>query len=66
MEACLKKGGYGLLAIKSRSIDVTKRPRDVYQEQRYILSEAGYEIVEMVNPEPFERDHVMALVKKKH
>lgn len=66
MEACLKKGGYGLMAVKSRSIDVTKRPRDVYQEQRTILYEAGYEVVEMVNLEPFERDHVMVLVRKKH
>jgi len=33
----LKKGGFGLLAVKARSVDISKKPRQVYQEIRNIL-----------------------------
>src|SRR3989344_4744985 len=33
----LKKGGYGLLAVKARSIDVRRRPKDIFEEIRQHL-----------------------------
>ena len=66
MDAFLKPRGYGLLAVKSRSIDVAKKPREVYNEQKDMLVTAGYEVIEMIDLQPHERDHMMIVVRKKH
>ncbi|AEF96744.1 fibrillarin-like rRNA/tRNA 2'-O-methyltransferase [Methanotorris igneus] len=55
----LKKGGYGMISIKARSIDVTKDPKEIFKEQKEILENGGFKIVDKVNIEPFEKDHVM-------
>jgi len=55
----LKEGGYGIIAIKARSIDVVKDPREIFREQREILTEGGFEIVDEVDIEPYEKDHVL-------
>ncbi len=60
----LKKGGFGLLAIKSRSIDMARKPRQVYQEVRALL-EKNITIVDYKILDPFEKDHCMFIVKKK-
>ena len=60
----LKKGGFGLLAVKSRSIDMAKKPRQVYQEVRTLL-EKNITIVDYKILDPFEKDHCMFVVKKK-
>lgn len=59
----LKKGGYGLLAVKARSIDVKKKPSVVFQEVRKQL-EAQTTVIDFRNLEPFEKDHCMIIVKK--
>jgi fibrillarin-like pre-rRNA processing protein len=63
IEMYLKIGGYGLLALKARSIDVTKRPRQIFEQVRRELSEK-FQIVEEVVLEPFEKDHCMFVVRK--
>jgi len=55
----LKEGGYGIIAIKARSIDVVKDPKEIFKEQEEILTEGGFKIVEVVDIEPFEKDHVL-------
>ena len=55
----LKKGGYGMISIKARSIDVTKDPKEIFKEQKEILENGGFKIVDEVNIEPFEKDHIM-------
>ncbi|ACX72756.1 fibrillarin [Methanocaldococcus vulcanius M7] len=55
----LKKGGYGMIAIKARSIDVAKNPKEIFKEQKEILEKGGFEIVDEVDIEPFEKDHIM-------
>jgi fibrillarin-like pre-rRNA processing protein len=60
----LKPGGFGMIAIKARSIDVTKNPRIVYKEQRQIL-EKFFNVVDFVTLEPFERDHGFFVLKMK-
>ena len=57
----LKKGGWMMLTVKSRSIDVREEPRDVYAEQAKIIQEAGYRVHEVVELDPFEKDHAMVL-----
>jgi len=60
----LKKDGFGILAVKSRSIDITKRPKQVYQEIRRKL-EKEITIVDYKILDPFERDHCVFVCKKK-
>jgi fibrillarin-like pre-rRNA processing protein len=52
----LKPGGSLMMAIKSRSVDVTVSPSRVYEGQLKVLSEA-FNIVEVLELDPFEKDH---------
>jgi len=60
----LKKGGYALLAIKSQSIDISKKPREIYQTVKQKLINAGFTILDMVELDPFERFHAFILARK--
>ncbi|MEM1695879.1 MAG: fibrillarin-like rRNA/tRNA 2'-O-methyltransferase [Desulfurococcaceae archaeon] len=55
----LMDGGYLLLAIKARSIDVTKEPSEIYRREVNTLKERGFEIVDVVHLEPYDKDHAM-------
>ncbi len=59
----LRKGGYLLLAIKSRSISATKNPSVVYKQQMTILEDEGFENIEAIDLHPLEKDHAMILAK---
>ncbi|MET1101754.1 MAG: fibrillarin-like rRNA/tRNA 2'-O-methyltransferase [Pyrodictiaceae archaeon] len=59
----LKKGGWLLLAIKARSIDVTKEPSEVFKREINTLKDRGFEIIDMVHLEPFDRDHAMVYAR---
>ncbi len=59
----LKKGGYGLLAVKARSIDIKRRSKDIFIEIRNIL-EKEFTVIDYKVLEPFERDHCMIIIKK--
>jgi fibrillarin-like pre-rRNA processing protein len=63
IEMYLKIGGYALVAIKARSIDVTRKPRSLFDEVRRELS-AKFQLVDEVVLEPFEKDHCMFVVRK--
>lgn len=60
----LKSGGYSLLAVKARSIDVTKNPRQIFREVKERL-EKEMTIVDQRDLEPFQRDHSMFICKKR-
>ena len=60
----LKDGGFGLLAVKARSVDVTRYPKDVFRQIRAQL-EQELTIVDYRELDPFEMDHAMFVVKKK-
>ncbi len=51
-------GGF-LLAVKSRSIDVTKNPSEIFRQEAKVLEERGYKCLEMLRLDPFEGDHCM-------
>ena len=57
----LKKRGYIMLSIKSRSIDVGKNPEEIYREQVGILEAEAIRVEELVELDPFEVDHALAL-----
>lgn len=61
----LKKDGFGAIAIKSRSIDVIKPPKQVYREAMEKLKENGFEILDSVTLDPFQKDHIFIVVKLK-
>jgi fibrillarin-like pre-rRNA processing protein len=63
--AFLKKGGFGLLAIKARSVDVSKWPKEIFKEVRRQLEQSSMVMVDYRELEPFERDHAFFVCKKK-
>jgi fibrillarin-like pre-rRNA processing protein len=63
-KAFLKPGGFGLLALKARSVDVTRNPKDVFREIRAKL-EREFAVVDYRELDPFEMDHAMFVIKKK-
>jgi fibrillarin-like pre-rRNA processing protein len=52
----LKKGGFGMIAVKSRSIDVLKEPKEIYKETKKTL-EKDFKILDFIELDPFEKDH---------
>ncbi|UCE95740.1 MAG: fibrillarin-like rRNA/tRNA 2'-O-methyltransferase [Candidatus Bathyarchaeota archaeon] len=59
----LKKGGGTMLAVKSQSIDITKKPVEVYKQEVNILKKRGFAIIDLVQLEPYERAHAMIVSK---
>jgi len=55
----LKNGGYLYLAIKARSIDVTKEPDEIYRREIETLRNGGFEVIDVVHLDPFDKDHAM-------
>ncbi|MBN1923900.1 MAG: fibrillarin-like rRNA/tRNA 2'-O-methyltransferase [Nanoarchaeota archaeon] len=60
----LKKGGTGMLAVKSRSVDVTKNPKEVFKTVRTALKNR-YELLDERGLQPFEKDHMLFVIRKK-
>jgi fibrillarin-like pre-rRNA processing protein len=58
----LKKGGYFFLVIKTRSIDVTKSPKRVVEEETEKLK-IKFNILQSINLHPYDKDHAMVIAK---
>ena len=56
----LKSGGYLLLVIKTRSIDVTKDPKRVIKNEIKKL-ESLFEIKQTIDLHPYDKDHAMVI-----
>jgi len=56
--------GWIMLAVKAQSIDVTKKPSDVYREEVGTLKNRGFRIEQVVQLEPYDRAHAMIVAKK--
>ncbi len=59
MDMFLEPAGGFLLAVKSRSIDVTMNPSEIFRQEAKVLEERGYKCLEMLRLDPFEGDHCM-------
>lgn len=55
----LKKGGTLLLVVKARSIDVLKEPAKVFSEEKTKLQQAGFEVHDVIELSPFDKDHAL-------
>jgi fibrillarin-like pre-rRNA processing protein len=60
----LKLNGTAYLSVKSRSIDVTKKPMDIFEIVRNQLKQK-FIVLEERGLQPFERDHALFAVRKK-
>jgi len=61
----LKSGGWAIMAVKSRSIDVTKAPQRIYEDEIEKLIVGGFEIIESLELDPFEKDHALVVARLK-
>ena len=59
----LQRNGWTMLAVKARSIDVTKEPSEVYKHEIEVLKENRFEIYEVIHLEPYDKDHAMITAK---
>lgn len=62
-EMYLKPKGAAMIAIKARSVDVTKDPMVVYRHEIGVLEGRGFKIVDVKNLEPFDKDHAMVVAR---
>ncbi|MFH1623008.1 MAG: fibrillarin-like rRNA/tRNA 2'-O-methyltransferase [Candidatus Aenigmatarchaeota archaeon] len=60
----LAPGGYAMIAIKSQSIDVTKPPKEIYDECLKEL-EKHFEVMAKVELDPYEKMHMFVVLRKK-
>ena len=58
----LKKGGYLILVIKTRSIDVTKDPMQIIRSEIKKL-DSNFEIIQEINLQPYDKDHGIVFAK---
>ena len=61
----LKAGGWVMLAIKARSIDVTKKPSEVFKQEIEALKARAFRIEGVVPLEPYDKDHAMVVAQYK-
>ncbi|HII16479.1 TPA: fibrillarin-like rRNA/tRNA 2'-O-methyltransferase [Candidatus Woesearchaeota archaeon] len=61
----LKDGGHGMIAIKARSIDVTRKPKGIFREAAQQL-EKEMIIIDQKLLTPYQLDHMLFVVKKKY
>ena len=58
------KPAWAMLAIKARSVDVAAHPREVYDRvAAEVAALTGYEVVEMVDLGPYEKDHAAIVLR---
>jgi fibrillarin-like pre-rRNA processing protein len=60
----LVEGGWVMLAVKAQSIDVTREPSEVYEQEINIMRSRGFRISEVVHLEPYDKAHAMIVAKK--
>ncbi len=63
-EMFLKKRGYFFLVIKTRSIDVTKAPKRIVDEEIEKLK-SRFDILQIIDLHPYDKDHAMVIAKFK-
>lgn len=56
-------GAWAMIAIKARSIDSTSDVNQIYSREISKLDGLGLEVIEKIDLEPFDRDHVFAVCR---
>ena len=64
--AFVRPGGVGMLAVKARSVDVTRKPADIFKEvKRRLDTTPGISLIDYRDLDPFEKDHAFFVVKRR-
>ncbi len=63
VEMFLKKESYCLLAVKAKSIDVTKKPAEIFEQVKKEL-EKKLKIIDFKELQPFQKDHCLFVCQK--
>ncbi|MFH1591158.1 MAG: fibrillarin-like rRNA/tRNA 2'-O-methyltransferase [archaeon] len=63
-DAFLRSGGFGLLALKARSMDVARHPESLFKEVAAVLDKKMI-LVDKRNLKPYEKDHMLFVCKKR-
>jgi fibrillarin-like pre-rRNA processing protein len=53
-----------MLAVKSQSIDVTKKPSEVYKEEVKVLKNRGFHVEQVLPLEPYDKAHAMITAQR--
>ena len=61
-EMFLKKDGYFFLVIKTRSIDVTKSPKRIIEEEIEKIK-TDFDILQSIDLHPYDKDHALVVAK---
>jgi fibrillarin-like pre-rRNA processing protein len=59
----LKDSGWVMLAVKAQSIDVTKEPSEIYEQEVKVLKRHGFRVAQVVHLEPYDKAHVMIVAQ---
>lgn len=60
----LKEGYYGFLVVKSRSIDVTKPPTEIFDETKEKLLEEEISVEDIIDINRWQKGHAIIITKK--
>ena len=60
----VRSGGTGFLMMKARSADISASPAKIFESTKRTLAEAGIEVIDFRNLEPFQADHGVLVVRK--
>ena len=63
IDTFLKPNGYALLAVKARSIDIKRKPKQIFNEIRKIL-EQELTVIDYRTLEPYQKDHAFIICKR--
>ncbi len=63
-EMLLRTGGRGMFMLKARSVDVTADPQSVADRTARGLKEGGFEVLEIIELDPFQKDHFALYVER--
>ncbi|MGM0509692.1 MAG: fibrillarin-like rRNA/tRNA 2'-O-methyltransferase [Thermoplasmatota archaeon] len=62
----LKEKKYGFIAVKCRSIDVTKSPNKIYSQVENTLRNEGLDILGRTDISRWQKDHAIIITRKAH
>ncbi|UCC92103.1 MAG: fibrillarin-like rRNA/tRNA 2'-O-methyltransferase [Candidatus Aenigmatarchaeota archaeon] len=60
----LKPNGFAVIAIKARSIDVVREPKEIYKQELKKLKKR-FKILDKMKLDPYEKDHLFVVMKRK-
>ncbi len=60
----LQSNGVGMIAIKTRSINIKKKPKEIVNDEIKKIENRGYRIVYKTMLDPYERDHGFVVFRK--